>query len=651
MPPTPRGAFTNLAGVQILAAADSWSLIDAFNDSLPSSYLALVLVLAVCCQWAASLLRIPGILVLLVVGFGLGQLISPEEVLGRDLLFAGTSLAVGVILFEGSLTLKVKQVRDLGTSVRRLCTAVVLIAWVLITATMLLLGYDWRLATLVGAILVVTGPTVIGPILRQLRPTRRLASLLRWEGIVVDPIGAILAVLVYQAVVAGGEGAVGAVVLGLLSTLAIGFGIGLSTGWVLEQVTRRHLIPDFLDGALFLAGALGALVLSNMLQSETGLLTVTVMGIYLANRPDLHLQRIREFSEHLQVLLVGVLFVLLAGRISWRSLVDVLPEAAVMLVLLVLVVRPVSIFVGLWRSDATRRERLVLAGMAPRGIVAASVMSIFAIELEHVADENGGAGLAALADQAATVVPLVFAFIVGSVAIYGFGVGGLAERLGLASTNPTGILFGGAPTWVIQAAQRLREEGTAVKVVTRDYSAVQRCRAAKIDVEFTHVLSEYAADEMSVAGFGVFVAAASDDETNATAARQFVHVFGKKNVYQLKRHEESTHARSSTKDRALPARHLSAARIGLPALTFEELDERTRDGMRVRRTRLTAEYTLADFRSRYGDQAVILFARVQGRFVPVDEATSVPQTGTVLIAQVPGGKEADAEAARASGVA
>lgn len=637
--------------MQILAAENSWSLIDAFNEALPSSYLALVLVLAVLGQWLASLVRIPGILVLLVVGFGLGQLIAPEEVLGRDLLFAGTSLAVGVILFEGSLTLKYKQVRDLGGSVRRLCTVVVLIAWVLITATMLLLGYDIRLAALVGAILVVTGPTVIGPILRQLRPTRRLASLLRWEGIVVDPIGAILAVLVYQAIVAGEAGAFGAVLIALGATLGIGFGVGLAVGWVLEQVTRRHLIPDFLDGAAYLAGALGALVVSNMLQSETGLLTVTVMGIYLANRPDLHLERIREFSEHLQVLLVGVLFVLLAGRISWAALVDVLPKAAFLLAALVLVVRPVSIFLGLWRSDATRRERLVLAGMAPRGIVAASVMSIFAIELEHAAGSDDSNGLAALADQAATVVPLVFAFIVGSVAIYGFGVGRLAERLGLASTNPTGILFGGAPTWAIQAAQRLQENDIAVKVITRDYSAVKACRSAGIDVEFTHLLSEYTHDEMAVAGFGTFVAATSDDETNATAARQFAHVFGKKNVFQLKRHEESAHAGLRKKDRALPARHLSAARLGYPARTFEQLDERTRDGMRVRSTKLTAEFTLDDFLARYGDRAVILFARIDDRFVPVTDSTTLPRSGTTLIAQVPGGREATAEAVRASGAA
>lgn len=638
-----------------IALDQTWAsgVTEAFEKALPSSYLALVLVLAVLCQWLASRLRVPGILVLLVVGFGLGQVIGPESVIDRDMLFAGTSLAVGVILFEGSLTLKYKQIRDLGTAVRRLCTVVVLIAWALITGAALLIGYDWKIATLVGAVLVVTGPTVIGPILRQLRPTRRVASLLRWEGIVVDPIGAMLAVLVYQGIVAGRQGAVGAVVTSLLLTLAIGFGIGLGVGWVMEQLTRRHLIPDFLDGIAYLAAALGALVLSNMLQSDTGLLTVTVMGIYLANRPDLHLERVMEFKEHLQVLFVGVLFILLAGRITWQQLIDVLPKALIFLALLVIVVRPASIFLGLWRSDASRRERLLLAAMAPRGIIAAAVMSIFALELEHAAQSGSGgraAELRELSEQAATLVPLVFAFIVGSVTIYGLGVGRLAERLGLASTNPTGIVFAGAPTWAVQAAERLAEDKSAVKIVTRDYSAVKACRAAKVDVEFTHILSEYAADDMPLAGFGTLIAVTSDDETNATAARQFAHVFGKANVYQLKRQEESALAGSNKKDKALPARHLTATRFGSPALTFDELDQRTRNGMRVRRTKLTDAFTLDDFFDRY-DDPVVLLAKINGRYVPVTDATQLPTVGVTLIAQVPGGKAANAEAARANGVA
>jgi len=164
----------------------------------PAPYLALVAVLAVLSQLLAWQLRLPSILLLLVTGFGLGRLVDPDAVLGRDVLFGGVTLAVGVILFEGSLSLRLRDVRDLGRPVLRLCTVTVLVAWVLITAAAWLIGFRLELALLVGAVLVVTGPTVIAPILRMLRPTRRVASLLRWEGIVVDPIGAVLAVLVFR---------------------------------------------------------------------------------------------------------------------------------------------------------------------------------------------------------------------------------------------------------------------------------------------------------------------------------------------------------------------------------------------------------------------------------------------------------------------
>src|SRR5690606_32453345 len=188
----------------------------------PVVYLGAVLVVGALAQWLAWAIRIPSILVLLIAGFLGGTIVSPDDVLGRDVLFAGVTMAVGVILFEGSLTLRLADVRDLGKPVVRLCTLTVVIAWVLITAAGWLVGLDLQLALLIGAILVVTGPTVINPILRQLRPTRRISSLLRWEGIVVDPIGAILALLVYQAVLVGNrEDAFGTAVLTLLTSVGV----------------------------------------------------------------------------------------------------------------------------------------------------------------------------------------------------------------------------------------------------------------------------------------------------------------------------------------------------------------------------------------------------------------------------------------------
>src|SRR5699024_785615 len=194
----------------------------------------------------------------------------------------------------------------------------------------------------------------------------------RWEGIVVDPIGAVLAVLVFQALVAGtSEEPLVVVVTALLTTVGVAVGTALVLGILLEIAMKRHLVPDYLHGATFLAAAVGAMELSNHVQDESGLLTVTILGIYLANRPGLHLAHVMACMEHLEVVLVGVLFVILAGRVSYGDVPDILPTAVPMVLALVLIIRPVSVIAGLLGRGATKEERRLLSFMAPRGIVAA----------------------------------------------------------------------------------------------------------------------------------------------------------------------------------------------------------------------------------------------------------------------------------------
>lgn len=607
----------------------------------PASYVAGVLVVATVAQWVAWKTRVPSILVLLVVGFLGGLVASPDEVLGRDVLFAGVSVAVGIILFEGSLSLRLRDVRDLGRPVIRLCTVTVLVAWVLITLAALAVGVDWRLALLVGALLVVTGPTVINPILRQLRPTRRVSSLLRWEGIVVDPIGAVLAVLVFQAVVVGSrEVAFGTAAVALATTIGVAVGLTLLLGWPLDQLLRRHLVPDHLQSVVFLSIAVGALVLSNALQPESGLLTVTLLGIVLGNRPGLQLEHVQEFKEHLQVLFVGVLFVALAGRVTPQQVVDILPQALGFVALLVLVVRPVSIALGLWGTRTTREERLLLAGMAPRGIVAAAVTSIFALEIEHLAEELDGTArgdrLAGLAAEAESLVPLVFVTIVITVTVYGLGVGRLAERLGLATPHPQGIVFAGSQQWVRQAAGLLGELEVPTLLLSLDARELSQARMSGVRTERTNVLSEYAVEELDLAGIGAFIAATDDDGTNSTATREFLHTLGRVNVYQLRRRDSPDHegAHGSAAERRTSAKRLSARTPFLPALTYDELEERVAAGMTVRRTKLSETFTLDDFAARNPD-AVLMFTHDGTRASVVTEKHPPPQHGVSLVALVP----------------
>ena len=616
----------------------------------PAGYLAMVVAVSVACQWVAWRLGIPSILLLLVVGFGIGQVVSAEKVFGHEVLFDGIKLTVAIILFEGSLSLRIKQIRDLGRPVRRLCSVTVLIAWAMITTVAWLLGFDIRVALLIGAILVVTGPTVINPILRQLRPTRRVSSLLRWEGIVVDPIGTVLALLVFQGIQAGkASTALPTVLLALGRTVLVAFGIALALGALLEVVMRRRAVPDFLHGVLFLAAAVGAFVVSDALQTESGLLTVTVLGIYLGNRPKLHLEHVAEFKEHLQVLFVGALFIVLGGRVAPRELLDVAPKALIFLAALVVLVRPISVLVGLIGTAVTRQERTLLAGMAPRGVVAAAVTSIFALGLQQaagqVADRAAAATgahrdalLARAADlheigrQAEQMVPLVFTLIVCTVAIYGVAVNRLAERLGLASANPQGVLFVGVNTWVVDTACLLRDAGVPVLVVARNHDTLARARAVGLNTLTANILSEYAVKDMDLAGVGYFVACTPEDEVNATAARQFTRVFGGANTYQLHRDSRTTRTGDERHD---TAGHLSARYAFVPSLSRAELDARMWSGMTVTRVDLGKGFTYDDFQERYGEDSVILFVqRSPGTIEVGHPSIKMPQDDGALIAMV-----------------
>ena len=638
-------------------------MVHAFTEAMPGSYIALVVLIAVLSQLIAWYLKVPSILLLLITGFALGQAIEAPTVIGQDVLYAGVSLTVGIILFEGSLSLKVRQLRDLGQSVMRLCSVSVLIAWPLIALSAWIAGVEPRLAVLIGALLVVTGPTVINPIVRQLRPTRRASTLLRWEGIVVDPIGAVLATLVFQAIVAQGESPIMAALTGLATTLLVGFGLGIGMGWLLKVAMQRHLIPDFLQGVLFLAAALGVFVISNAVAHESGLVTVTVLGVYLANVKGLHLHRVVEFKEHLQVLFVGSLFVLLASLVTLDEIRRVAPQAAILIALLVLVVRPVSIYLGLAGSDSEMKERTLLAFMAPRGIVAAAVVSIFAIEMEHQAQNARQSALSSsaegasnadalgiradnlevLAAQAQDLVPLVFLVVVGTVAIYGLGVGRLAERLGLASTSPQGVMFAGSAPWLIEAGEHLAALDVPVKVVSHDFSAIRSARQAGLETYYGHVLSDITTDELDAAGMGHLIAASADDDMNATTARQYSSIFGSAATYQLKRADQENGSEKRT-----PSESLGGRTAFQPARTFDEMRDLRAEGMRVRRTRLSASFTREDFKRTYGDSAVLLFlVSSEGKVTVATKDTELPDTATHIIALLPERTENSSDRKRA----
>ncbi|MEM0969160.1 MAG: sodium:proton antiporter, partial [Verrucomicrobiota bacterium] len=427
-------------------------------------YLGMVLLLGLAAQWLAWRFRIPSILFLLLFGFLSGLVVRPDEIISESLLFPLVSLAVGVILFEGGLTLRFSELKGVTQPLVRLCTWGAGVTWVLASlAAYFLAGLPWLVAILFGAILVVTGPTVILPLLRFIKPNRSVGAIAKWEGIVIDPVGAVLAVLVLQMVLSDtlGKAAQSAVVV-IGQTVVVGFGLAFVAAKLLELFLKRHWIPDYLHALTFLTTGTVVFVAANTLQTESGLVAVTTLGILLANQRSVSVREVLEFKEHLRVLLISVLFIVLSSRVQLGELAALGWRGPAFVAALIFLVRPLSIFLSTLGSSLGWKEKVLLCFLAPRGIVAAAVASIFALEIAHVAAEQGNEALQQAAQQ---LVPLTFSVIVGTVTFYGLTAGPVARRLGLASRNPQGVLFAGTPRWAIEAGKLLKEEGFQVLYV------------------------------------------------------------------------------------------------------------------------------------------------------------------------------------------
>jgi NhaP-type Na+/H+ or K+/H+ antiporter len=576
----------------------------------PLTYLALVLGLGILAQWLAWRCKLPSILLLLAFGFGLSIVtglgdatpVSIDNFLDEKTLLAIVGIFVAIILFEGGLTLKLSEIKEARTPVVRICTLGVLIAFALGTvAAHWIFGWDWRVASLVGAILVVTGPTVIGPLLRVIKPTRKIAAILKWEGIVVDPIGAILAVIVFQVALSGGIGAASdAIFLALGKTFLSGVLYAFILGKIIEQLLKHHLIPDFLESVFLLAVVAGAFASANYFQAESGLLTVTVLGIVLANQKSVSVRAIQEFKENLRTLIISVLFITLSGRIELASLSSVFLKSLAFLAVLILIVRPVSILgATLFSKKLKRVERFFLASLAPRGIVAAAVTSIFAIELSH-ASHSGKlpANIAAQADQ---LVPVVFLIIIGTVLIYGLLAAPLARSLKLAAQNPNGVLFAGADEWIRQVAKVLHDDGHSVLLLDTRYEKVAAARMEGTPAIRANILSEYAEEELDFSGIGQLIAATPNDEVNSLAAREFSHIFGKASVWQIAPQDTGAHHTKAV------ASHQRGRICFTDDATYPKLQSLIRRGATMKSTQITEQFTLEDFHLHYGEEAVILF--------------------------------------------
>jgi len=584
--------------------------------------IATIITLGIAAEWIAWRVGLPSILVLLVFGIVAGPLtglLNPDAIFG-DLLFPVVSVSVAIILFEGGTSLRIGELRQVGRVVASLVSVGAIVTWALVTAAAnFILGIGLEPALLLGAILVVTGPTVIVPLLRQMRPSPQVGNTLKWEGILIDPIGAVLAVLVFEVLLEGGlEVAWTVGSLGLLKTVVIGTVLAAAGAGLMIWLLDRRWVPEFLQSPLSLTLVVAAFAGSNMLQPESGLLTVTLMGMVMANQKSVNVRHIVEFKENLRVLLISSLFIILAARLDMADLRAVGVQEMAFVGVLILVVRPVAVGLSTLGSDFSWRERVILGWVAPRGIVAAAVSSLFALELTQQGYAEAG--------QLASVTFLV---IIATVLVYGVTSAPLARRLGVAQPEPQGVLFVGAHPWAREIARELQELGYLVLLADSNRTNISQANLAGLPTYYGSTLTEGALDQIDLAGIGNLLAVTANDEVNSLSGLNFSEVLGADSVYQLPPEDLETAPEETLLGQHLRGRFLFRADAG-----YWQMTARFDSGADVKTTKLTDSFGYADFLAEHPD-AIPLFVLDEAKLTVVTvRGALAPQPGQTIVAIV-----------------
>jgi len=587
--------------------------------------IAILLVVCALCQWLAWRVKLPAIIFLLLVGILSGPVLGifdPQALLG-DLFFPFISLSVAIILFEGSLTLKFSEIRGLQKVVRNMVSIGMLVTW-MITAlvTRFALDLSWQVSFLFGAITVVTGPTVIIPMLRTVRPTVAVSNILRWEGIVIDPIGASLAVLVYEFIISGGgRGAFGHTMLTFAEIVAVGAIIGAGGGYLFGLLLRRHWLPEFLHNLSTLALVIGSFALSNTLQEEAGLVTVTVMGIWLANMKGVDTEEILDFKENLSILLISMLFIMLAARLELASFVELGWPALWVFLAIQFLARPLNVLISTFGSALKWPERHLLAWIAPRGIIAAAISALFALQLVDHGFESAKA-----------LVPLTFMVIIGTVLLQSTTARLVALWLGVAEPEPKGFLIIGANEVARAIAKALLKAGLRVQLVDVSWEKIAKAKMDGLPTYLGNPVSEHADRHLELVGIGRMLALSPHDSVNLAAALHYRMELGKNNVYSLLSKESNGSSNSQQVSAMRRGKSLFGSEV-----TYTSLQSALAAGAAIKITNLTESFGTAELRKTHGEGIIPLFAIDERERIHVFSVgeTVVPGAGWSILSLVP----------------
>lgn len=589
--------------------------------------------LGVGAQWLAWRFNFPGIVLMAIAGVLAGPVFGiftpadappgapPMEALFGKFYRPIISVAVAVILFEGGLSLNFSELGGVKTGVRRLVFPGVPVAWFLgSVAAYLIGGLSWQVALLFGGIMIVTGPTVIIPLLRQSRLNARPATLLKWEGIVNDPIGALLAVVVYEFLVFGDAHASPSEIVSsiLLASLLAG-GLGFAFGRLAASAFRLGWAPEYLKPPVLLVMVLICFEAANLLQHEAGLLAVTAMGVTLANSRVASINELRLFKENIAVLLVSGVFIILTANLTMGDIRALDWSVFWLIIAMLFVVRPLSVLISTIGSGLPFKERLLVGWIAPRGIVAVAVSSFF-----------GAALLAEGYPDAGKLIPLAFAMVFATVTMHGFTIGPLAKALGLASRERPGVLIVGASPWSVALAAKLKELEIPVMVADASYRRLKPARLADVPTYYGEILSEVTEHHLDLNRFGYLLAVSGNEAHNALVATDLAPELGRAAIFQV-----NTHSKDDEDRRAL-SYTLKGKTLFHSGPQLDTLLGRHYDGWVYQRTRLSEEYPPERYKKDLNPKAEIVLVIRKGVLMFASRETPLKlELGDVVLAYIP----------------
>ncbi|MGO2294107.1 MAG: cation:proton antiporter [Psychroflexus halocasei] len=508
--------------------------------------LAGIIILGILAQWFAWRLKIPAILPLILIGLLVGPvatLFTPDNTKliepiwnGESGLFPGeslyyfVSLAIAIILFEGGLTLRRSEILNVGPVIVKLITIAVAITFAGAgIAAHFILGLSWQISLLFSALIIVTGPTVISPILRNIPLKKDVSSILKWEGILIDPIGALVAVLVFEFIMAGkGEAYTTTALIEFGKIVLFGFTFGFTFAHALSFAVKKKVIPHYLLNVFTLATVLGVFVLADQFAHESGLLAVVVMGIIMGHTNLPNLKELLYFKESLSVLLISILFILLAANINYEDLLLVYNwETLILFVVIVFIVRPLGVFLSSINSTLEFNEKLFISWVGPRGIVAAGIASLFGLKLMNQNIPN-----------AELITPLVFTIVLGTVLLNATTARPIAKLFGVFLTDAQGILIVGSSSFSRLIAQYLKDNKRHVVIVDNNKSNIEKAKQKGIDAIHANIYSDDLIDNIELSDVGYMMALTGNTSVNKKAIENFAKTFGEHGTYRVISSEE-----------------------------------------------------------------------------------------------------------------